>query len=117
MQRKDKVTMNDLIIVTDDKAVLKNEMVTNVIEIEDKIKELKKVQDEYKKAILTAMEEKGIIKIVDDITGLSITYVEAKEHLEKFNQEKFREEHPDLYDDYVTMDGKKSAYITIRLKW
>ncbi len=63
------------------------------------------------------MEEKGVIRILDDTTGLSITYIEAKENLEKFNQTKFREEHPDLYDEYVTLDGKKSAYITIRIKW
>ena len=36
---------------------------------------------------------------------------------EKFNKEKFQEENPVLYDKYVTMDGKKSAYITIRIKW
>lgn len=108
--------MNDLIIVNEEKAILKDEMVANVIEIEDKIKELKKVQDEYKKAILSAMEEKGVIKIVDDITGLNITYVEPKTNLEKFNADKFREDHPDLYDEYVTMDGKKAAYITIRVK-
>ena len=64
-----------------------------------------------------AMEEKGVIKILDDVSGLSITYIEAKENLEKFNQAKFREEHPDLFDEYVTLDGKKSAYITIKIKW
>ena len=65
---------------------------------------------------MTAMEDKGVIKIVDEITGLVITYIEAKENLEKFNQAKFREEHPDLFDEYVTLDGKKSAYITIKIK-
>ena len=91
-------------------------MVLKVIEIEDKIKQLKTVQDAYKEQIRTAMEEKGVIKILDDTTGLSITYIEAKENLEKFNQAKFREEHPDLFDEYVTLDGKKSAYITIKIK-
>ena len=91
-------------------------MVLKVIEIEDKIKQLKNIQDEYKKQIMGAMEEKGVIKILDDVSGLSITYIEAKENLEKFNQAKFREEHPDLFDEYVTLDGKKSAYITIKIK-
>ena len=91
-------------------------MVLKVIEIEDKIKQLKNIQDEYKKQIMGAMEEKGVIKILDDVSGLSITYIEAKENLEKFNQTKFREEHPDLFDEYVTLDGKKSAYITIKIK-
>ena len=108
--------MNNLITLENDKAILKEEVIAQVIEIEDKIKELKKIQDEYKKAIMSAMEEKGLIKLTDEITGLSITYIEAKENLEKFNAEKLREDHPELYDEYVTMDGKKSAYITIRIK-
>ena len=108
--------MNNLIRIENDKPILKDDMVLKVIEIEDKIKQLKTIQDAYKEQIRTAMEEKGVIKIQDDITGLSITYIEAKENLEKFNQAKFREDHPDLFDEYVTLDGKKSAYITIKIK-
>ena len=108
--------MNNLITLREDKPILKEDMVLKVIEIEDKIKQLKSIQDEYKKEIMTAMEDNGVIKLVDEITGLAITYIEAKENLEKFNQTKFREEHPDLYDEYVTLDGKKSAYITIKIK-
>ena len=108
--------MNNLIRIENDKPILKDDMVLKVIEIEDKIKQLKTIQDAYKEQIRTAMEEKGVIKSQDDITGLSITYIEAKENLEKFNQAKFREEHPDLFDEYVTLDGKKSAYITIKIK-
>jgi len=108
--------MNNLITIDNDKAILKEEMVKVIIETEEKIKELKLIQDSYKKAILSAMQENGVIKIVDDISGLNISYVEAKENLEKFNQDKFREENPDLYDEYVTMDGKKSAYLIIKKK-
>ncbi len=108
--------MNNLITIENEKPILKEDMVLKVIEIEDKIKQLKNIQDEYKKQIMGAMEEKGVIKILDDVSGLSITYIEAKENLEKFNQAKFREDHPDWFDEYVTLDGKKSAYITIKIK-
>lgn len=108
--------MNSLITIENEKPILKEEMVLKVIEIEDKIKQLKSIQDDYKKEIMGAMEEKNVIKILDDTSGLSITYIEAKENLEKFNQAKFRDEHPDLFDEYVTLDGKKSAYITIKIK-
>ena len=108
--------MSNLITIENEKPILKEDMVLKVIEIEDKIKQLKTIQDAYKEQIKEAMEEKGVIKILDDISGLSITYIEAKENLEKFNQAKFREEHPDLFDEYVTLDGKKSAYITIKIK-
>lgn len=108
--------MNSLITIENEKPILKEEMVLKVIEIEDKIKQLKAIQDDYKKEIMSAMEEKNVIKLLDDTSGLSITYIEAKENLEKFNQVKFRDEHPDLFDEYVTLDGKKSAYITIKIK-
>lgn len=106
--------MNDLITIDNEKAILRNDMITTVITIESQLKELKKVQDEYKKAILEAMEEAGVIKLVDEITGLSITRVEAKENQEKFHPELLREKEPDKYDEYVTFDGKKSAYLIIK---
>lgn len=108
--------MNELITVVEDKAILDSKMVEDLIIVEKQIKELKEIQDTYKKAIKEAMENKNIIKLLDDITGLSITYISAQNNLEKFNKEKFQEENPELYDQYVTMDGKKSAYIAIKIK-
>ncbi len=108
--------MNNPIIIKDGVPVIDSHLVARIIMVEDKIKELKKIQDEYKKALMIAMEENNILKASDYQSGLSITYIEAKENLEKFDVDKFREENPDMYDKYVTMDGKKSAYIAIRLK-
>ena len=108
--------MNELITIVNDKALLDSEMVQSLITVEKQIKELKEIQDTYKKAINEAMEQKNIIKLLDEISGLSITYISAQNNLEKFNKEKFQEENPELYDQYVTMDGKKSAYITVKIK-
>ena len=108
--------MNELIKIENDTAILESKMVQDLITVEQRIKELKKIQDSYKEAIRKAMEEKGVIKLVDEIAGLTISYVAAQNNLEKFNKDKFQEENPDLYDKYVTMDGKKSAYITVRTK-
>ena len=108
--------MNELITIVNDKALLDSEMVQSLILVEKQIKELKEIQDTYKKTIKEAMEAKNIIKLLDEITGLSITYISAQNNLEKFNKEKFQEENPELYDQYVTMDGKKSAYITVKIK-
>ncbi len=108
--------MNDLIKIENDTAILETKMVEDLITIEQQIKELKKVQDAYKETIRKAMEEKGVIKLTDETTGLTISYIAAQSNLEKFNKEKFQEENPELYDKYVTMDGKKSAYITVRIK-
>lgn len=108
--------MNDLITIKDSAATLERKMIRNVVDVEKKIKELKKVQDAYKEKIKKAMEEKNIIKLEDEETGLTISYIAEQNNLEKFNKEKFQDENPDLYDKYVTMDGKKSAYITVRTK-
>ena len=108
--------MKDLIRIENDTAILENKMVQDLITVEQKIKELKKIQDTYKETIRKAMEEKNLIKLVDETTGLTISYIAAQNNLEKFNKDKFQEENPDLYDKYVTMDGNKSAYITVRIK-
>ena len=108
--------MNEIIILGDNKNefIIQPEAMRSIAEIENKMKELKKAQDDYKKQLLNEMEEKGIFKIESEKEGLTISYVEAREDLEVFNKDKFREENPDLYDKYVTLDGKKKAYITIR---
>lgn len=108
--------MSELITVVEDRAILDTKMVEDLIIVEKQIKELKVIQDTYKKAIKEAMEQKNIIKLLDDIKGLSITYIPSQNNLEKFNKEKFQEEHPELYDQYVTMDGKKNSYITVKIK-
>lgn len=108
--------MNELIKLENDTAILESKMVEDLITVELKIKELKKIQDAYKETIRKAMEEKGVIKLADETTGLTISYIAAQNNLEKFNKDKFQEENPDIYDKYVTMDGKKSAYITVRIK-
>lgn len=108
--------MNELIKVENDTAILESKMVEDLITVELQIKELKKIQDAYKETIRKAMEEKGVIKLADETTGLTISYIAAQNNLEKFNKDKFQEENPDIYDKYVTMDGKKSAYITVRVK-
>jgi hypothetical protein len=60
------------------------------------------------------MEKQGIIKLEDETNGLSINYI-AKGYKENFDKKKFREDHPDKYDDYIKMSPVK-AYIKIKVK-
>ena len=106
--------MNELIRIENDKAILEEEMIANILDIESKIKELTDVYDTYKKIIQEEMEKRNVIKIVDEITGLSISYVAAQENLEKFNKTRLRDNYPDIYDECIDMNGKRAAYITIR---
>ena len=90
---------NEIITLGENKNefIINQEFLNAVIEIEKKAKELKKAQEEYKSRLLNEMEEKGIFKI------------------EVFHKNEFREKYPDIYDEFITLDGKKKAYLTIRI--
>ena len=92
------------------------DILDSLILVEKQIKDLKDIQETYKKAIKEEMEKKNVIKLVDDITGLTITYVPAQNNLEKFHKDLLQEEKPEIYDEYVTMDGKRASYITVKFK-
>ena len=98
---------NEIITLGENKNefIINQEFLNAVIEIEKKAKELKKAQEEYKSRLLNEMEEKGI----------SISYIESKNNEEVFHKNEFREKYPDIYDEFITLDGKKKAYLTIRV--
>lgn len=106
--------MNDLIYIKKDKALLKREVTNVILETEAKIKELKATQEKYKTALLKVMQDQNILKVIDEESGLSIRLVEAQKNLEKFNLIEFKKAYPDLYDEFITMDGKRNAYLIIR---
>ena len=84
----------------------------NIANFEISIKTLKEKEEELKQEILKEMEEKGIISIKTD--ELDITYV-APTYRETFDSKKFKEEHQDLYDEYIKMSDVKSS-IRIKVK-
>lgn len=81
-----------------------------IISIEKEISRLKAVQDELKKSLLAEMEAKGLIKVETD--NLVISYI-APSDRETFDSKRFRDDNPDLYDEYVKISPVKSS---IRLK-
>lgn len=85
-----------------------------IANFERQLKAIKKQEDALKQAILEEMESKGIIKLEDEITGLSITYV-AETTRESFDSKAFRKDNPDVYDEYVRMSPVKSS-IRIKVK-
>jgi len=111
-----KTMLNDLTIITGEKPTLHKSAVETIIEIENNIKKYSNMRDEYRLTLLKGMEEHGITDILDEDTGLHIHYNEAKSDLETFDKKQFRKEQPDIYDQYVTFTGKKSAYLTVTRK-
>ena len=102
----------ELIKIENDVAILNEKASEEIAQFEAQVKALVEKEEELKAAILEEMESKGIIKIETD--SLVITYV-APTDRETFNKKAFREEHADLYDEYITMSPVKSC-IKIKVK-
>ena len=106
--------MEKIIRVENGVSILDAEVSKKIAEFEKKLKALKEQEEELKKAILEEMEKQGIVKLEDEINGLSINYI-APTYRESFDSKKFRDEHPDMYDDYIRMSPVKSS-IRIKVK-
>lgn len=109
--------MNNLITVRECSGVMSNEAETQVREItsqiadfEREMKILKEKEEDLKKRLLAVMEENKISKLQSD--EISITYV-AETERESFDSKRFRADHADLYDEYITMSPVKAS---IRIK-
>ena len=102
--------MNEIII--QDNNSLSEDIEKQIVSIEKRIKKLKEQQDSMKAALLSTMEAKNLIKLETD--KLVISYV-APTDRESFDSKKFREDNPDLYDEYVKITPVKSS-IRIKVK-
>ena len=104
--------MNELITIENGNVALVEDAVRTIVEIENQMKELKQKQDDYKAILLESMEANQIMKF--DNESLTITYIAPSER-ETFDSKTFREEHQDLYDEYVKMTPVKSS-VRIKVK-
>lgn len=102
----------ELIKIIDNKPILDSEIASQLAEYERKVKLIEEEEKRLKSAILKAMEEHNIIKI--DTEEILINYIPDGDR-EKFESKKFKEENPDLYDEYISLIPVKSS-IRIRLK-
>ena len=101
-----------LINIENNVALLNADISKQLAEFEKTIKEIKEKEDNLKQAILNEMESKGIVKI--DTDDLTINYIASADR-ETFDSKTFRENHADLYDEYIKFTPVKSS-IRIKLK-
>ena len=101
----------ELIKVENGIGILNAEVSKNIAKFEKTIKEIKE-KEELKQNILTEMENKNILKLETD--DLTITYIAPAER-ETFDSKRFREDNPDLYDEYVKFSPVKSS-IRVKVK-
>lgn len=104
--------MEELIVVQNDVALLNIDASKTIIEIENQIKYLKEKEELIKQVVLEEMERKNILKLEDN--SLMINYI-APSNRETFDSRKFKQEHQDLYDEYIKISPVKSS-IRIKIK-
>ena len=90
-----------------------------IMVLEDRLREYKKIEEEQKELkakLKELMEEKGI-KTWETINGVKITLTKASEdkEVQKFNEDKFKEENEDIYKKYLEtkIQKGKEGYIKI----
>ena len=102
----------ELIKIKNDLVTLDESVSKQIADFEKQIKELKEQEEEIKQAIIEQMELNDVIKF--DTDELTITYIAPTER-ETFDSKLFKEEHQDLYDEYIKMTPVKSS-IRIKVK-
>ena len=104
--------MAELIKVEDGMTVLDMEAQRQIVAFELQMRAIKAKEDELRRRIIDEMEAKGIIKLESE--DLSITYKAAYDR-EKFSAKRLKQDHPDLYDEYITITTvKPSILIKVR---
>ena len=104
--------MADLIKFENGTSLLDINVSNQIAEFERAMKVIKEQEEALKEAIKAEMEAKGILKVEDETNGMTITYV-ASTTRENFDKNKFQDDFPDLYDEYVKIIPVKSS---IRIK-
>lgn len=104
--------MNELVKLENGKYGLVKDAVDTITTVENEIKKLKEMQDNYKEQLLKVMEENDILKI--EIPELTITR-KAPTTRETLDSKSLKADMPEIYDEYVKISDVKGS-ITIKLK-
>ena len=100
----------DVVITSENVLSLNTEQ--KIVEIEKQLKELEKKEKELKAALKDEMLKRGLVMI--DTDKVNIQYVPSYTK-EKFDGKRFKEEHPKLYDKYVSI-GEVSDCVKVKVK-
>ena len=106
--------MNALIVVENGISLINEKEANEIMNLKILKEQIDKKLKDKTEQILEEMENKGILKVSNEIVGLEVTYI-APSDRESFDSKKLREDNPDLYDEYVKMNPDKSS-VRIKLK-
>ncbi len=100
----------ELIRVENNIAVANEELINAALEVKFLEEKLKAKKDALTLSLLEEMQNKGIKKI--ETPDVVISYIDESER-ETFDSKKFREDYPDMYDEYVKFSKVKAS---VRIK-
>jgi len=106
--------MNELIVVENGISLINEKEANEIMNLKILKEQIDKKLKDKTEQILEEMENKGILKVSNEIVGLEVTYI-APSDRESFDSKRLREDNPDLYDEYVKISTVKSS-IRIKLK-
>ena len=98
--------VNEIIVKENGKYSISENISKQIAQFERDIKIAKAKEEKLKKMILDEMEAKDILAIESD--DLKISYV-GETYKEIFDSKRFKEEHPDLYKEYLKDSYVKSS--------
>lgn len=102
----------ELIKVESGTAILSPEASAMIADFERQMKAIKEKEEKFKAELVAEMEKNNLIKL--DTPELSVSYV-AGGSRETFDTKRFRDEHPDDYDNYVKLTAYKPS-VRIKVK-
>lgn len=104
--------MDEIITANDNDYVIAKQYEEALVNLDHAIEDLKKKQNEIKKALLEEMEIKGIIKV--DTDRLTINFVDGYDR-ETLDSKKLKQELPTIYDEYIKITAVKPS-VRIKVK-
>ena len=100
--------MNELIKINDNAPTLPIEVIKNIITTKAVADKAKAEYDNLRAKLLEEMENKGIKKL--ETPEIILTY-KAPYDSEKFDKDRFKVEHPEMYDDYTGITHNKQSIV------
>ena len=106
--------MNNLVLLENGEFDVAVDVKNTIFAIENEIKKLKEMQDNYKKALIEEIEKRGITKcnIKNDL--FTLTY-KAPTTRETLDSKSLKADMPEIFDEYVKISDVSSS-ISVRLK-
>lgn len=98
-----------LMLVNQNEIELTKEGIKEIKKMQKAKIELAKMEEQLKEMFQNVFEETGTNKFISEDGTFKASYIQETTSI-RFNTKKFKEEHKDLYDEYLTTTTRK-AYV------